>query len=396
MVSNMLFFQKNIPSVGLHRARILIFHNIPFPMTARSTLCLLCLLTIFTSCSGQGQQRPQQQWSVPGSHAKAALGDTVSRIDSATWLIYQDQHNNYWFGTDGQGVYRYDGRHILHFTTRQGLSNDRVREIKEDKAGNIYVNTLDGINRFDGHAFTTLPVSGKGEWKLGPDDLWFKGVQGKNGPYRYDGQRLYDLEFPRHYLEDQFYKDNGRMPWGPYEIYSIYTDKWGAVWFGTSNFGICRWDGHTLSWLYESHLTNTPSGGSFGIRSVTEDKNGEFWSCNTRYRYDIAPGDSVSGGYHYMKYRRRDGIMGLRSQTGQDHIYFLSVLEDKGVLWMVTYDQGVWRYDGKTTKRYAVKKGGKDITTFSIYKDRRGYLWLGTHNGGPYKFNGTAFEPFRP
>lgn len=45
---------------------------------------------------------------------------------------------------------------------------------------------------------------------------------------------------------------------------------------------------------------------------------------------------------------------------------------------------------------YPVKDGSKDVTLFSIYKDKRGDLWLGTHAAGVYKFNGKAFEKFRP
>ncbi len=38
----------------------------------------------------------------------------------------------------------------------------------------------------------------------------------------------------------------------------------------------------------------------------------------------------------------------------------------------------------------------KNVTLFSIYKDKKGVLWLGTHNNGIYKFNGEAFERFNP
>ena len=49
------------------------------------------------------------------------------------------------------------------------------------------------------------------------------------------------------------------------------------MWFGTSNLGIYRFDGQHVDWMYEDHLTNPPDGGSFGIRSIIEDRNGDFW-----------------------------------------------------------------------------------------------------------------------
>ncbi|MEO5583366.1 MAG: two-component regulator propeller domain-containing protein [Saprospiraceae bacterium] len=53
----------------------------------------------------------------------------------------------------------------------------------------------------------------------------------------------------------EFYKNNPNSPYSPYEIYTIYKDSKGNIWFGTSNFGICRYDGKSLSWRYEKHLT---------------------------------------------------------------------------------------------------------------------------------------------
>ena len=76
-------------------------------------------------------------------------------------------------------------------------------------------------------------------------------------------------------------------------------------------------------------------------------------------------------------------------------IYFMSVVEDnEGDLWMVTYEQGVWRYDGRDVTHYDVKDGAKSITLFSIYKDNHGDLWLGTHDSGVYKYNGEEFQKF--
>jgi hypothetical protein len=39
--------------------------------------------------------------------------------------------------------------------------------------------------------------------------------------------------------------------------------------------------------MYEEHLTITEEGGSFGIRSIVEDRDDKFWICNTSNRYVI-------------------------------------------------------------------------------------------------------------
>lgn len=361
-----------------------------------NTALLLSLLTLLTSCNGQSASKSAD------THAKISVGDTVSEISKGIWYVFQDAKLNYWFGSDTSGVYRFDGKTIVQFTTKHGLSSNRIRGIQEDKYGNMYFTTLEGINKFDGQNFTTLQaeLSGSPEnnWQLQHDDLWFHtlGKNGEKGPYRYDGKHLYQLQFPKHYLEEEYFAKFPNNAWSPYDIYYIYKDSKGTMWFGTSNFGICRYDGKSLRWLYEDHLTNTPSGGSFGIRSILEDRNGQYWFCNTRYRYNILP-DSINGSRKdLVNYTKETGINGIKSADGTGYVYFLSIAEDNnGNTWMVTYNEGVWRYDGKNTTHYAVKDGTKDITLFSIYKDRKGELWLGTHEAGVYRFNGKTFEKFK-
>jgi hypothetical protein len=97
--------------------------------------------------------------------------------------------------------------------------------------------------------------------------------------------KLYNLEFPKHYLHDEIYPRVVNSFFSPYEVYSIYKDRKGAIWFGTSVFGACRFDGKTVKWMYEDDLTYVPNGGTFGIRSIFEDKEGSFWFCNTWHKY---------------------------------------------------------------------------------------------------------------
>jgi ligand-binding sensor domain-containing protein len=89
-----------------------------------------------------------------------------------------------------------------------------------------------------------------------------------------------------------------------------------------------------------------------------------------------------------MKYNREKSVGTLEG--------YMSIAKDKkDNLWIVTYSDGVWRYDGKTMTHYPILKGSKTVTLFSIYKNRKGDLWLGTPEEGVYKFNGKAFERFR-
>jgi ligand-binding sensor domain-containing protein len=354
-------------------------------------LFLICILGNFTSCNGQNSFHATDQG------ATTAIGEIVSELSSSLIIVFQASDGKYWFGSDKDGLYGVDGKTITHYSTKDGLFDKRIRCIQEDKQGNIYISSLGGINKFDGRTLAKLTPVKENSWKLQPDDLWFNmaGKNGEKGPYRYDGKNLYQLEFPKHYMADDYFKRFPNNAWSPYEVYYIYKDSKGTMWFGTSNFGVCRFDGKSLSWLYEDHLTNIPNGGSFGIRSILEDSKGKFWFCNTLYRFNIYP-DSITGnGKTLIKYSREKGIEGIKTSKGEDYIYFMSIVEDsRGDLWMATYSQGVWRYDGKTVRHYELKDEAKNITVYSIYKDKQDGLWLGTHENGAYKFNGTTFEKF--
>lgn len=358
---------------------------------AFKTILIFGIVAIFSSCNGRIKTETKQ----PTLEQKP-IGNIVRKLDPKATLTYQDQKGNYWFQSKNKGVYQYDGKILVLFTSDDGLISNRIIEIQEDKIGNIYFDTTEGISKFDGQNFTTLEViendSSRNEWKLERDDLWFRMGWDKKGPYRFDGKKLYYLEFPKNKMEDEFLAKYPNVSHSLYGIYKIYKDSKGDMWFGTADMGIYRYDGQKISWMYEQQLTETPGGGAFGIRSIVEAEDGYFWICNAAYKYKILPDNLENNGLDLINYKREIGT----KNKGKETLYFLSmVIDDSGDVWMVTYDNGVWRYNGKELIQYPIKDGEKNILLFSIYKDNQDHLWIGTHNNGTYKYNGKSFDKFR-
>ncbi len=351
-------------------------------------------MVVLNSCKGQPDTLAS---NIEISKNLIANGDTVKQLGNHLWYVFQDKKNNYWFGSNGEGVFRYDGKTIVNFTTNDGLSNDSIRQIQEDQFGNIFFSTLTGINKYDGKKITTLqPIKTK-DWKLQPNDLWFNilGKKDEHGPYRYDGNNLYNLEFPKHYLHEEIYSKGINPFFSPYEVYCIYKDRKGAIWFGTSVFGACRYDGKSVKWMYEKDLTETPSGGGFGIRSIFEDKEGSFWFCNTWHRFVFNFDKTAET--DRLQYQKVKGIGNPKIFGGDEYIYYQYILEDdKGNIWLTTWDKGIFKYDGLNITNYLVKDGLQNVNVVSMYKDSRGDLWLGTPDNGVFKFNGKGFERFKP
>jgi len=333
---------------------------------------------LFLACNGQANNQ-QLQTENP------LKGDTVQELGSDIMVIHHDQNNVFWFGSWSTGVYRFDGETLTNFTSNHGLLNNRIDEIKEDQFGNIYFTSChpnSTIVKYDGDRFTALKAIPSNDWKLQPTDLWFRpSFKMGNKVYRYDGISLYELELP-----------NPPNLSNPFEIYSIYKDKKGNVWFGTNPVGVCRYDGQFFDWITEEDVTEFRDEGANGVRSIAEDENGDFW-FNTEYRYRIYDSTTVKGTSFYTRYKSIGGLDG-KKDSGLDE-YLSTVRDNDNNLWFVTYLDGVWKYDGTKIKHYAVQENATNISLFCIYKDNNGELWLGTHENGVYKFNGTAFEKFR-
>lgn len=316
--------------------------------------------------------------------APAATGETVAELGKSVMYVFHARNKDYWFGSNDRGVYRYDGKALVNFTTKDGLVSNRIRGVQEDKSGNLYFTTYEGISKFDGRAFTTLRVAeGAGEWKKRPDDLWFVGPPDVGVVYRYDGTALHRLTFPRTKLGDDHLE---RMPrakfpnakYSPYDVYCILKDSKGSLWFGATCVGVCRFDGKSFDWLTDKLLTSAP------VRSVFEDKRGNYW-------FSYSGGDALDG------FRPVAGFGKVQDGAEGTIVQGMSIVEDdKGKLWTAALRAGAFKYDGKNKVNYPIKDAATVIEVFAIYKDNDGALWLGTHNGGAYKFNGKAFERFRP
>lgn len=321
-----------------------------------------------------------------------AKGETVSETAKDLGHVFQSKNGHYWFASRTEGAFRYDGKTITRFSSKDGLPGDDVGAIQEDKQGNLYFSTNKGISKYDGRSFTTLEAKAAGEWKNEPDDLWFAGGQDSGVVYRYDGKSLHRLAFPKTKAGDDATLPRDKFPnakYSPYDVYTIFKCSKGHLWFGTAVLGVCRYDGKSFTWIPEEELRN----GSFGTRSIIEDKDSKLWFSNTLHRYSINRNTAAGSSW----YRKEKGIGDLSGhKEGNYESFMSSVIGDDGAMWIAILGGAVYRYDGKSITPFHIKQDGKHHWIFSIYKDNQGVLWVGTQAHGAYRFNGKEFENFKP
>lgn len=158
----------------------------------------------------------------------------------AVYCTLKDSKGNLWFGTQANGVCRYDPRRAVGKTftwfTEKGLAGPAVLALFEDKNGNI----------------------------------WF----GNNGSglFRYDGSSLINITEEKGLSNREFRASNKPGPGTLARIYSINEDNKGNLWIGTVDAGVWRYDSNQLT-----NYTTKDGLTSNAVNTIYKDRKGELW-----------------------------------------------------------------------------------------------------------------------
>jgi ligand-binding sensor domain-containing protein len=357
---------------------------------------LIMVSMFFISC--KGQTLSNKRTNNPNPITKKVQHPNIvrtlgARCENVNCQLL-DKEGNVWFSINGEGVYRYDGKLFTNFTTKDGLCNNNVGPIIQDRAENILFGTNEGICKYDGKIFITIPktealsITSLLEDRKG--NLWF-GVMNQ-GVYRFDGINvsnfLYMYKHP--FLGDKYEK----------LISDILEDKEGNIWFSSWNAGgAWRFDGKNMkSFLpsldyYQTDQDKRRNVGSNNffvqsedyisddmIFSMTEDHLGNIWFATRNHgvcRFD---------GKTFTNIGRKEGFH-------SDGAY--AILEDKkGRLWFTTEKDGIWCYDGKIFKNFNEKASLINQAVMNAIEDKEGNLWFGTKWFGLSRFDGKTFTTF--
>lgn len=231
--------------------------------------------------------------------------------------MLQDKNGNLWFAS-WEGIIRYDGKSFTNFTNKEGLRRFHVFSVFEEEAGNLWFGTIGaGVYRYDGKSFRNFTTQdGLAEDRVlciaadKSGNIWF-GT--RRGVSRYNGESF------RNFTTKEGLADNG--------VNTIIEDKNGNLWFGGDD-PLCHYDGKSFT----KFATNAAG-------HILEDTKGNIWISGggthnmALYRYD---GNALSSG--------QAGFTQVTKRAGQ----IFGILEDKnGDIWFGT-EQGVGRYDGKS------------------------------------------------
>jgi ligand-binding sensor domain-containing protein/serine phosphatase RsbU (regulator of sigma subunit) len=282
--------------------------------------------------------------------------------------LQEDRHGNIWIGIVRGGVNMYDGKSFTHFTEKQGLNDDMVMTLFEDSNDNLWVGTsMGGVSIYNANSFTQHLTQQDGLPSLyissilsDKDGVLWLGAWG-GGLYKYNDKIL------TRFTQKEGLNSN--------RINSITEDSQGNLWIGTSRGGVSKYNGVNFT-----HFTEEDGLINNNVSSILEDSQGNIWIGTS------GGGVSKYNGVSFTHFTEKEGL-------SPNSIH--SIIEDRhGNIWMGTSGGGVKMYNGESFTHYTEKEGLCNNIVNSILEDRHGNLWFGTEGGGACKFDGEIFTLF--
>jgi signal transduction histidine kinase/DNA-binding response OmpR family regulator/ligand-binding sensor domain-containing protein len=259
------------------------------------------------------------------------------------------------------------------------MSSQYVSDICQDRTGYIWINTDNGLNRYDGYNFTSYKYPKKSkpialmagtikEDKQG--NIWITSYNGGIEKFNPQTQTF------KNYLPDSQHPAHG---WGNY-VLEIYFDKDNIMWIGTA-YGFYRFNEATDSFTQFLHNENDPNSlGHNSVNGIYEDRSGTLWLATGGglEKFDR----ETNRFFHYWHYPNNEW-----GNTKTRMHWLQQIIEDEdGVLWMGS-DGGLVKFDKKTEKFNLYSHnpdnsvGQARNTITSLFDDGSGNIWLGNWGG---------------
>lgn len=257
-----------------------------------------------------------------------------------------------------------------------GLSQNTVRCIFQDRKGFLWFGTKDGLNKYDSYRFYTFKRSPRNENSLASNDIKciIDDAAGRLWIATWDGGlNCYDPATGRftRYLK----KEHGNSIASNF-LEALGSDTQGRIWIGTADSGLDCFD--TRTGLFHNYHYDSKDPGSLSDNRVTAiytDRQGQLWvgTASGLNRFDARTG-------RFTRMQRGTSPHALTN----DHVKF--VYEDrKGQMWIGSYDGGLHQFDRRTGYFTAYNTTNSQLSSdalLGVAEDAQGRLWIGTENGG--------------
>ena len=398
--------------------------------------------------------------------------------------IFQDSTGTLWVGSNDEGIQKIAEGKTEHYSTENGLPNNSIRGFAEDKNHNLWIGTASGIVYLTPQGKFVTPKILENEksdyvlvsqlYKDTADKIWLT-TSANHGLYVYTNeafQRFTQLDSFGDYIVSCIAQDStgdffiglsekGLVKYSNGKVthlqtgtildstptYSITTDRFGTIWFGTQKGIVIFKDGNyttyegnksimncTINKLFEDRegnmwVTTDSEGlgkislGKFrmtvlgtGVNAICEDQEGNVWVgtdegllcydddqirvenqltefCkNTRVRHiALTPDNELLVNCYtapaQVKYSNGKIYSWTTDQGLVGNKTRVSLQTKKGDLWSgTTTGLSLIKPDG-SIKNYTASQGFDNEYIMCLFEDAAGQIWVGTDGGGIYIIN---------
>ncbi len=335
-----------------------------------------------------------------GSESKEFRAGIGGLSNNFTTHIFEDSRGYIWIGTNfGLNRYNKETNTIIHYfkdenDPKNSLADNtfglRPNSIIEDKMGNIWFGTYNGLSKYDpnndkftsfwndpndsnslsGNDITSLYLADNGDVWVGTKENGITVVNSKDNSFTHIKKSEKGNSIPSN------------------EISAIIKDRSGIVWIGTSNMGLVRYSTILKKFYPTSSLKNsTIDFSSFSIHNLIATNDGKIVIIPKTNALGLLFLDPETESVEQFKHQSQTPFTLVNDNIRN---YF----EDKsGTAWITHNDGKVYKVEPQSFKFDLYMNDPNDSTSlaanaaFPVSEDNSGNMWIGLWGQGLQHFD---------
>lgn len=279
-------------------------------------------------------------------------------LTSSVMRMFRDRDGSLWITTLTHGLIHVHQGRADTFSSSDGLSGDSVSGILEDREGNVWVSTSEGLDRFRPYSVPTIS-RGQG---LG-NALIFSALAAKDGRVWVatpSGLDTWDQGKMSAFVPSE----GARKPVGTFDEAapnSLFEDRSGRFWVST---------GRSFGYFHEGRFVSVSDYPGGSVHCIAEGPPGHLWLANQPFGlFEVFRGKVVQ----QLSWPR----LGYESYGNA-----LAVDPAKKGLWIGFWQGGIaYLEENKVRASYSVVEGLGQGTVNQLRFDSDGTLWAATEGG---------------
>ncbi|HEU0004635.1 MAG TPA: two-component regulator propeller domain-containing protein [Terriglobia bacterium] len=329
---------------------------------------------------------------VPGGNPSNVFSSNII-IPHNTSLLYRAKDGHLWAGTYGLGLFRYATGEPAVYRAPAVLPDNYILALLEDREGNVWVGTQNGLLRLSRSVVSTVatglpgaPESIRTIYEDRNRRIWLTTLSGRL--YCLDGSKAVPAALPAGLTT--------------LKVRTVFRDSTGVLWIGTEGEGAANVSSSgVVQYTMKQGLIND------FVRAFCESRDGSLWigtdSGLSRWRQGTFQNYHTAEGLAYGSIRAlledRTGDLWVATDGGVNRLHDGATIRDPsldalagekiwamhedpdGGLWFGTRGAGLFLLQDAKLTGFTTKHGIPNNSIHQIFEDRTGNLWMGGPSG---------------